>query len=114
MKHSWTLGKIKWKNLKKAQTHAYVTDREEMVGVKQRKQATPEDLICCHLSPLRCQLALYFSPGEEVMSSTQHKAADRFLCVSHFFAPVYGPHSELSAPPPRSCAQISFSWAVKH
>lgn len=68
-------------------------------GERETTQVTPQDLICCPLSLLRCWLPLCFSPGEQVMSSTQHSAADRSSCVWQFCAPVYGPHSELLGAP---------------
>lgn len=59
MKCSWTHNKAT--NLGKK--HAYVTERKERVGVKEIKQATPQNLICCPLSLLRCQLAVLKSWG---------------------------------------------------
>lgn len=61
----------------------------EAVRVKKRNQGALHDLICCSRSLLRFWLApavVYFSPGEGVMSSTQHSVADLFFFFPFFLS----------------------------
>lgn len=90
------------------QTHMWQTLRRdgEAVRVKKRNQGALQDLICCSRSLLRFWLApalVYFSPGEGVMSSTQHSVADLFFffpffCPTAFVLVCRGTHRALKIP----------------